>query len=83
MYLSLALCVDHLNISASFQQRDEYSNLLGSSSPCWMSTSMGGVGVLHMSWRPGGSLVSISGDGDKKDVSYFGGNVGLMVTCKL
>ena len=38
---------------------------------------MGGVGVLHMSWRPERSLVSISGDGDKKDVSDFGGNVGL------
>ena len=48
---------------------------------------MGGVGVLHMSWRPERSLVLISvGDGDKKDVivSYFGGsNVDLMRTCKL
>ena len=42
-----------------------------------MSTSMGGVGVLHMSWRPERSLVLISGDGDKKDVGDIGSNVGL------
>ena len=40
---------------------------------------MGGVGVLHVSWRPEHSLVSISGDGDKKDVivSHIGSIVGL------
>ena len=43
-----------------------------------MSTSMGGVGVLHMSWRPERSLVLISGgDGHKKDVSHIGSNVVL------
>ena len=38
---------------------------------------MGGVGVLHMSWRPEHRLMSISGDGDKKDVSDIGSNVVL------